>query len=200
MKTMIAVPCMDTMATEFVKSLVFLRPVGEVCHSFTVSTLCDIARNTLAKQAAMSDCDRVLWLDSDMVFTPDLLERLSDDMEGREFVCGLYSTRKQPYHPTIYKEISVVKTESGLMPKASVYDDYPKDSVFRVCAAGFGAVLMTTDLIRKVGERFGLPFERVTGFGEDLSFCMRVAEMGIPMYCDSRIKLGHLALNPIEVE
>lgn len=201
MKTMIAVPCMDVMPTEFVKCLVRLRPAGEIEHGFTIATLVDVARNQLARKAIEEEFDRVLWLDSDMTFPPDLLERLSDDIGNNAFVAGLYCTRKRPYIPTIYKEISVTESEKGVLyPKALCYDDYPRDSVFQICASGFGAVLMTTDLIKQVWERFGTPFERVPGFGEDISFCMRVAQMGVPMFCDSRIKLGHMAYKPIEVE
>ena len=30
------------------------------------------------------------------------------------------------------------------------------------------------------------------GLGEDYSFCWRVAQIGKKMWCDSRVKLGHV--------
>ena len=30
------------------------------------------------------------------------------------------------------------------------------------------------------------------GFGEDLSFCMRVSQLGETIYADSNIQLGHI--------
>jgi hypothetical protein len=30
------------------------------------------------------------------------------------------------------------------------------------------------------------------GFGEDISFCLRVKELGKKMYCDSSVKMGHV--------
>ena len=30
------------------------------------------------------------------------------------------------------------------------------------------------------------------GFGEDLAFCLRVKDLGKKVYCDSRIKVGHI--------
>ena len=56
-------------------------------------------------------------------------------------------------------------------------------------------LLMETELLRKVRERFKLPFSPVLGFGEDLSFCMRVSELGETIYCDSRIRLGHVGVS-----
>ena len=72
--------------------------------------------------------------------------------------------------------------------------DYPADSVFPVAGCGFGAVMMTTELLRRIRENFGLPFSPFLGFGEDLSFCMRVTQLGETIWCDSRIKLGHVGL------
>ncbi len=38
------------------------------------------------------------------------------------------------------------------------------------------------------------------GFGEDIRFCWRVKQLGVPMYCDSRIKVGHVGLCTITEE
>ena len=68
----------------------------------------------------------------------------------------------------------------------------PEDSIFEVAGAGFGCVMMNTSLIKRVADEFGLPFSPMMGFGEDLSFCWRVNQLGIPMFCDTRIKCGHI--------
>jgi hypothetical protein len=60
--------------------------------------------------------------------------------------------------------------------------------------------MMTTELVNKVGDRFGYPFSPEMGFGEDLSFCWRVKQLGIPMYCDSRVKVGHVGMGTISEE
>ena len=56
---------------------------------------------------------------------------------------------------------------------------------------------MTTDLIKRVGDMFGLPFSPILGFGEDMSFCYRVSMLGMKMWCDSSIKLGHIGFTEI---
>ena len=54
-------------------------------------------------------------------------------------------------------------------------------------------VMMTMDAAKRVTGEFGLmPFMPTAGFGEDLSFCMRARKAGIKLWCDSRVKCGHI--------
>lgn len=203
MKTLIALPCMDMVHTVFMKSLMGMNRVGQTGFAFSCSSLIYDARNNLAKQAVTEGYDRVLWLDSDMDFEPDLLQRLSEDMdEGRELVSGIYFKRKAPIKPVIYKSLGYYKNEDGdgVTPVAVSYEDYPQDSIFPIAACGFGGCLVSTDLIKRVGEKFGLPFSPIMGFGEDLSFCSRVSDLGVEMYCDSRVKMGHVGLGTVTEE
>lgn len=200
MKTLIAIPCMDMVHTVFMKSVLGLERPGYTQFGLSCSSLVYDARNTLAKQAVIENYDRVLWLDSDMDFSPDLLKRLSADMdEGRELVSGLYFKRKTPIKPVIYKEMGYYHSDidDSVTPTAICYEDYPRDSIFQIAGAGFGGALVSVDLIRRVAEKFGQPFSPLMGFGEDLSFCARVTQLGVPMYCDSRVKMGHIGLGTI---
>lgn len=195
MRTMVAIPAMSTMMTPFVRSLVGMRVSGEVEYAFTDSSLVYDARNSLAQKAVNENFDRVLWLDTDMQFDRDLFERLSARLdEGLEFCSGLYFTRRPPdIKPVIYEALLIREDESGQrIPKAYPYHNYPKDSLFTVSATGFGCCMMTVNLLKDVGDKYGLPFSPVMGFGEDFSFCMRVTDMGRQLWCDSSIKVGHV--------
>lgn len=203
MRTLIAIPCMDMVHTTFLKSVLGMDRVGECRFSITCSSLVYDARNSLAKQAVTEGFDRILWLDSDMDFQTDLLKRLSADLdEGRDFVSGLYFKRRAPFVPVVYKELGYYHSEEldEVSPIAVSYTDYPRDSVFPVAGAGFGGVLMKTEIVKRVGDKFGLPFSPIMGFGEDLSFCMRCKDLGIELYCDSRVKMGHVGLGTITEE
>ena len=59
---------------------------------------------------------------------------------------------------------------------------------------------MNVSLIKKVQDKFGLPFSPILGFGEDLSFCARARQVGAEIYCDSRAKMGHVGLGVIGEE
>lgn len=191
MKTLIAIPCMDKVDTLFFVSVLGLhKPDTEV--SVCASSLVYDARNKLAHKAVTEGYDRVLWLDSDMNFPPDLLDRLAAHLDaGREMVCGLYFTRKAPVVPCVYSEL---KLGSDGIPSAPPILDYPREP-FQVEGCGFGAVLMTTDLIRRVHEKHGLPFSPVSGFGEDFSFCLRARDLGAEIWCDPAIKVDHLGVS-----
>ncbi len=199
MKTMIAIPCMDMVHTEFMKSLLKMDRPGESNFVISCSSLIYDARNTMARMAIKQGFDRVLWLDSDMTFEKDLMERLSKHLdEGKEFISGIYFTRKVPIKPVLYKECGFVDMGEGrVMPRAVWYDHYPKDSLFKAEGTGFGCVMMTTKLLEKVYDAYGLPFSPMLGFGEDLSFCARATELGTELWVDSSIKCGHMGLYPI---
>lgn len=198
MKTLITIPCMDMVHTQFMRSLLQLTKVGEVGFALSSSSLVYDARNTLAKQAVDGGFDRVLWLDSDMDFKPDMFVNLMQDMDDNnlEIVGGIYFSRKEPVVPVVYQKVGYYHDDEQdtVTPCALNYYEYPKDELFPCEGIGFGAVLMTTDLIKKVQEKYGLPFSPILGFGEDLSFCIRARDVGATIMCDSRIKVGHVGL------
>ena len=206
MKTLVAIPCMDMVHTEFFRSVLGMKLVGEVDYTMTMTSLIYDARNQLAERAVKGGFDRVLWLDSDMVFDNDLFKRLHTRLdEGYECVSGLYFARKPPYNPVIYKNCYLgLKGGDGLVdgeitPINEPYTDYPGD-IFEVAAHGFGATMMETRVIKEVMDNFGHPFSPEPFFGEDLSFCRRVSDLGHHMYCDPTIKLGHIGYVPITEE
>lgn len=198
MKTLIAIPCMDMVHTAFMSSLLMMNKVGDVGFSISSSSLVYDARNNLSQQAVDGGFDRILWLDSDMFFKPDLMERLVQDMEENDLdmVGGIYFTRKAPLIPVVYQKVGYFHNEEddSVKPAALNYYEYPKDELFPCEGIGFGAVLVKTDLIKKVQDKHGLPFSPILGFGEDLSFCVRARDVGATVYCDSRIKVGHVGL------
>lgn len=194
MRTMIAVPCMDMVHADFFRSCVGMEPVeGEIQWTTCQSSLIYDSRNKLADIAIRDGFDRILWLDSDMSFDRFLLRRLSEHLDqGREMVTGLYFTRKDPIRPVIYSNMITELRPEGQVPVISPYVSYARDSLFPVAGCGFGAVMMTVDLLREVREQYPLPFFPDRGFGEDLIFCLRARAIGKTIWCDSSIKLGHV--------
>ena len=191
MKTMIAIPCMDTVQTEFAQSLVRMQPVGYVRHAFLACSLIYKSRNDLGRMAVSEDTDFVLWLDSDVIFPSNLMADLMADMEGRDIVTGIYHMRRAPFRPVIWR-----KLRQGLTPaenESETYDDYPKDGIFEIEGCGFGTVLMRTQVLKDVLEKTGELFGPLPGYGEDLSFCVRARACGYKIHCDPRIQIGHKA-------
>ena len=183
-KVLIAVPALDVMPTLTTYSMLSMKRDCLSRFSFIVRASCHDARNLLAREAIDSGADRVLWIDSDMVFGDDLMIRLGADLdEGWDMVGGIYFRREIPTSPLVYNYID---WETG---KAEVWKDYPRDRLFQCAGFGFGAVMMTTELLKRVGDYAFTPMNHLS---EDLSFCARAWEAGARIACDSRVKVGHV--------
>ena len=194
MRTLICIPCMETVPTSFMRCLLSLRPVGDVRFGITRATLIYDARNLLAEQAISEGYERTLWIDSDMIFEPNLMERLSARMdEGHDLVSGLYFTRRNPCRPVIFDTCQVFEKDGVQGCSIQWYEKYPKEKIFPIEACGFGGCMVSVDLLKQVKEKYGKPFSPLFALGEDLSFCLRASSLGADMVCDSSIKMGHLS-------
>ena len=191
---MICVPCFDKLDTAFVMAMEKMTRVGRVGVSYLPGSLVYAAREDLAREAVARKFDYTLWIDSDMVFQPDfMLKMLEND---KDILCSLFFRRKPPYTPALYK-----KLRAGLKPEENEiegYEDYPRDSVFEVDACGFAGVLVKTKVFEDVLNKYGSVFIPIPGFGEDISFCLRARNLGYKIYCDSRIKMGHISMSVVD--
>ena len=194
MRILIAVPCMDTLDTMFVNSLLSLNKPGFTQFQFQSSSLVYDSRNKLAAAAVEGNFTHVLWLDSDMVFGPNTLIDLMKDLdEGRDIVTALAFARRPPFSPCIYKKLRQGINADEI--EAEHYLDYPKRKIFEVEGHGFACCLMKADVFRRMQEEDNehQPFAPIYPFGEDLSMCIRARRKGIKLFCDSRIVIGHVA-------
>ena len=199
MKVIIAVPCMDYQESDFSECLTELllhfkkhHPDDILDVKYLKASLVYDARNQLATYVTtVGGYDYVLWLDSDMTFKPDLLDRLLEDIEGRQAVSGLCFGRRPPFKPCIYKKLDVTVSGQMIHPESENWFDYPRDQIFEVAACGFACVLMRVDVLEAMGI-YGVPFFPVGGLGEDLTFCWRARKLDIKFHCDSRLKIGHI--------
>ena len=196
MTILIAIPCMDTVPSAFAESLLNLdKPEGtKVC--FKSGSLIYDARNLISLTAIENNFDYVMWLDSDMKFPYDTLTTLLKDLNDNnaQIISGLYFKRRLPTAPVIYKLLDEPKKNNkGVLERQlESYDDYPTKSIFPIQGAGFGCMLMRTSVLKRVWDKFGPAFAPLPWGGEDISFCYRVKQLGIPMLCDSRVKCGHI--------
>ena len=189
MKTLIAVPCMDQVPAPFAQALATLETVGECKVAFQIGSLIYTSRNDLAVRALRYDADYVLWLDSDMIFSPDTFKRLLKHMDKYDIVSGLYYRRVMPYTPVVFDDLTI--DDKGCHWTDYADKEVPKE-VFEVGGCGFGCVFMKADVFMDVQARFGNMFAPIGNVGEDLSFCWRARECGFRIYCDPTITLGHV--------
>ncbi len=186
MKLLIAIPCMDFLYFDFVKSLTaLLVRLKDENVDFKVEyqsgTLIYVARDKLALKAINGGYTHILWLDSDMVFTDNILDELT--FSEKDFVCGLYQTRRKPHTATTFKKIDEDTVET--------FAEYPVDT-FEIEACGFGCVLHTVEMLKTVQDRYDTCFLPMKRYGEDIAFCKRAKACGYKLYAEPCVRLGHI--------
>lgn len=187
MKLLIAIPTNDYMHYQFVECLTKLvKRLDEDGIDYDIAyqgaTLVYVGRDKLANKA-MNECyTHMLWLDSDMIFTDDLLDDLM--YSGKPFVTGIAHSRRAPHVSCIFKEI---------WPKVDRWEgcEYPIQA-FRIGGCGFACVLIETEIVRNVYNKNGTAFFPMRELGEDLAFCKRATDMGYEIWAEPSVKLGHI--------
>lgn len=192
-KILIAVPCMDMVSARFAQSLATLKKDGKCSVSFLVGSLVYDARNKLAALAVENESDYILWLDSDMVFPPNTLERMMgvlDEHPEIDILSGLYFRRGHPFTPVLFSKLEVNK--EGTLEWEDCTD--VPDGLFEVAGCGFGGVLMRTDCLLDIAakEGGGVWFTPFINAGEDLAFCVRARQNGYRIFCEPSIEFGHM--------
>ena len=188
MRILIAVPCMDSVPSQFAQSLATLNKVEECVVAFQMGSLIYNSRNYLATAAVKMEADYVLWLDSDMVFSSDVLQRLWQDRDKGDIITGIYYRRVEPYKPVLFSKLDIENDQC----QYEGYDDFPQDKLFEVAGCGFGCILTPTNVFVDVINKFGNMFSPIGGVGEDLSFCWRARQCGFKIVADPSIQLGHV--------
>lgn len=188
MRLMIAIPCGDTVRYEFCRSLANLtKHLAENGVDFEVrfheGSLIYNAREQLTEEA-INYFTHVLWLDSDINFSPDLYDLLS--AMNKPFVTGIYRGRRGRFPLTIFKSIKTCE----------VVTEIPNE-IFEIEACGFGCVLITTEALRRVRGAYGTCFTPTRGLGEDMAFCERWVGLGEKIYANPFVLPGHVIHIPI---
>jgi hypothetical protein len=150
-------------------------------------TLVYIARARLAHYAINEGFTHILWLDSDMTFSPNIVDDLL--FCGKDMVCGAFVMRRPQWGPCVYTSIN----EDGSLEKVREFGIEP----FRVAGCGMAAVLTKTELLKAVYDRFGTTFKPMDHLAEDVAFCWRVNEIGREIWCEPTVRPGHIAHIPV---
>jgi hypothetical protein len=163
-------------------------------------------RNSIAtKFLDDTECEWLFMVDSDMGFAPDTVDRLiaSADPVERPVVGGLcFSLRRekpgefygQKYIvvPTCFE---YVDTDEEVGFRSII--DYPSDSLLQVGGTGAACLLIHRSALLAIRDRIGDHwFDHITHpggtvFSEDLSFCVRLAMVDLPVYVDTSVRTTH---------
>lgn len=190
-KLMVAIPTLDYMHEKFVESLTNLtKHLCELGIEFDIcferGTLVYIARDKLVKKAITEDYTHVLWLDSDMVFEPDVIDILFET--DKDMVCGLFRGRHEKRVVCLYSSLSPITRYEALDSNPELLND-----ILEVDACGFGCVLTKVEMLQAIFNTYDFTcFTPTRMFGEDLSFCYRAKKCGYSIWCNPMAPVGHV--------
>lgn len=144
------------------------------------------------------DAEWLLWIDADMGFAPDDVYKIMSNADPvrAPIVGGLcFGGDNGALFPTIYQ---IAQLPSGELVTDRQWD-YEADAMVQVAATGAAFLLIHRSAlvkIRDAGFNKTFPFFQETEWngrpvGEDLTFCLRAGKLGLPVWVDTRVKIGH---------
>lgn len=163
------------------------------------------SRNMVAKKLLESDCEWLFFVDADMGFAPDTLDRLMEvaDPTERPIVGGLcFAYKDQGFDslngirsmplPTIF---DYVQHDDGVW-RFTGRTHYPLNTVVPCAATGAACVVIHRSVFEKIREEHGETwFDRIPSpdglLGEDISFFMRSGALDIPCHVHTGVRTNH---------
>lgn len=167
------------------------------------------ARNDTTRQFThdMPNVDWLLWVDTDMGFEADSIDRLikSAHPDTRPIVGGLCFMNREigvdgvggylvEPAPTIFDWY-----DNGTQHGFTVRRDYPRDQLIQCAATGSAFLLIHKSVFKKIEAEYGPTwyspiYNHTTGtwISEDLSMCTRANALEIPIHIDTSVKTTHL--------
>jgi hypothetical protein len=155
------------------------------CLLNVAGTLIPSQRAQLAQAALDQGCDWLLWVDSDMRFPKESLDRLMSHKQP--IVACNYTTRRPPLKTTAFKELG---------GEPVTVDSMKATGLEEVAGCGMGLMLTSAEVFRKTPKPwFALMYSTVNDayHGEDLFFTARAAEQGFKTMIDHDLsrEIGH---------
>ena len=180
-----------------------LEARGYDVRRFSSTAAIDRARGDAATAALAEGADELMWIDSDISFAADDVDRLRG--HGLPIVAGLYP-KKGVQDFAVYFEpgtTELVVGEGGglrevryvgagfLHTRRQVYDDIQRRFGLPTCNTRFGMPSIPFFLPMVVVDEQG-PAGSYWYLGEDYAFCERARLSGHKIVIDTTIRLGHV--------
>lgn len=165
------------------------------------------ARNQAAEAFLATQAgDWLFWIDTDMGFAPDTVERLlaAADPEERPIMGGLCFAQREISQDDMngyrtvprFTILDWVETSKGkrFMGRST----YPVNSIVQCAGTGSACILIHRSVLERIADEFGpkwytqIPGDDGMLLGEDISFCIRAGAVGIPVHVDTSVKTTHL--------
>ena len=177
-------------------------------HKLNIVNTIRVNGNQIARQrqslwdfwADSSDSEWLLWVDSDIIITPQILNILWEvaDKKTKPVVTGVYFVSNQN-EQSLMEPVPAIYLETGDPYRTQIIHPLPENQVIPVDVAGFGLMLMhrsIIDPVRKVAgdlSVFGENQQAKDKFiSEDVSFCRKLKAAGFQLYAHTGATVQHM--------
>jgi len=190
----VCMPVSDSVKAETAQRLIDLLAHRNVIGRAQVSgTLVHKARNKLVESAinGFDEATHLLFVDDDMVFTNDDLDKLLDS--GKDIIGSVCVEKSPPFHPCL---VPLDKDWSSLKKL------WEEKKPLRVDSVGMGFTLVKVGVLKELMKKSNqvFYFERNSDFGEDYNFCQSVRDLKKTIWVHCGSKVGHLAYLPVSLD
>ena len=142
------------------------------------------SRNLLVQASLERGSEWMFFVDDDHTFPSHILKTLLS--REQPVVGSLYLQRSDPFLPIAFAEKDA---ESGNYWPLDL-NACPEHGLVTVVGCGTGGMLVRSEVFHELEPPW---FVHTTQQSEDLYFCDRLVEAGIPLYVDLDARLGHIA-------
>ena len=147
-------------------------------------------RNSLVHTAVVEKCDYILFIDADMRFPKNTLERLLS--HNKDIIGVNATTRMMPPKPTA-RNIQI--NEDGSVDWLEIFSNKEK-GIGKVDAIGCGVMLIKTSCLKDIPQPYFYFEQLLKGklLGEDIYFCIKAKDAGIDTWVDHDLsmEIGHV--------
>lgn len=198
----ILVPCGEAIAATCEQSLRMLKARGYTVRRVRGFSQIDVARNCIASTAIQDGFAETMWIDSDIGFDSDDVERLRSHQwpvvaglyakkSRREFACKfLPGTSKIQFGSGGLLEIMYAAT-GFLLIRRQVYLDVQSKLNLPICNTMFGGSVTPWFQPLVKDYRGGHWY-----LGENFAFCERIRLAGFKSFADTTIRIQHYSNYP----
>lgn len=150
--------------------------------------------------------DWLMWIDTDMGFSHDAIEQLwlAADVDSRPVIGGLCFAAKmqgpdgkggyviRPL-PTLFGLAKDKDGRIGFLNRAT----YPPDTLYQTAGTGAAFILIHRSVLQTMFDKYGddwytpVAYDNKKPISEDLSFCWRLGDLGIPLFVHTGVRITH---------
>ncbi|NCB97929.1 MAG: glycosyltransferase [Bacteroidia bacterium] len=188
-RILIGIPCAKYIEAGTFESIYNMRIPDGCDTSFQYFYGYNIAqiRNLMADTAIRMGFDYLFWIDSDIIIPDDALVKLIES--GKQCISGMYIQRREG------EGVPEVYVHNGTGMRNATTAEVSGDGVIEVAACGFGCILTSTDILKKVGYpqfEYKNSLDHTYTVSEDVDFCKKAVANGVSIFVDTSIKCGHI--------